>query len=260
MECMTRSKKTAKNPVKGTQTTFKIIEALQALDGARVTELANHLEMPKSSVHNYLSTLEQEEYIVKEDHSYHVGLRFLNIGTHARHRRELYEVAHDEVTDLANETGELANLMVEEHGRGIYINRATGDQAINVDAHTGHRVFMHNTALGKAMLAYFPHDRVEQIIDRHGLPQTTEHSIGNVDELYSELESIHKRGIALDREERIKGVRCVAAPIKGQDDHAIGAISISGPTSRMRDERLEEELPDLLSDTANVIELNIRYA
>lgn len=257
---MDTSEHTANNPVKGTLNTFRIIETLQELNGAGVTEIATHLELPKSSVHNYLSTLVQEEYVVKDGQTYHVGLRFLNLGTHARHRCALYDVAPAEVTALAQETGELANLLVEEHGRGIYLYRAAGDEAINVDAHTGYRVYLHNTALGKAMLAHLPPEKVDQVLDRHGLPQTTDHTITDADALAAELAEIRERGVAFDREERIDGIRCVAAPLTSDSGHALGAISLSGPTSRLRDERFEDEFPALLMDAANVIELNLRYA
>ena len=78
-----------KNPIKSTKTTFRIVEALMELDGAGVTELANYLELPKSNMHNYLSTLEEEEYVVTNGSTFHVGIRFLELGAYARSRRDL---------------------------------------------------------------------------------------------------------------------------------------------------------------------------
>jgi|AntRauMinimDraft_3_1070383.scaffolds.fasta_scaffold00627_3 DNA-binding IclR family transcriptional regulator len=249
----------AKNPVKGTKKTFRIVEALKELNGAGVTELANHLDLPVGSVHNYLSTLREDDYVVKERETYHVGLRFLNLGTFARHRRDIYEVAKPEVAELAETTGELANLMVEERGLGIYIYREAGQQAVKVDARTGHRVHLHNTALGKAILAFTPREITDEILDYRGMPKTTEKTITDRDELYDELEAIQEKGVAFDREERLEGAQCVAAPITDENDRAIGAISVSGPTSRMTDERFEEEIPDQIRDTVNVLNLNLTY-
>ena len=79
----------AKNPVKSTETTFRIVEELQELDGAGVSELAAHLGLPKSTVHNYLSTLQQEEYVVRQNGEYKVGIRFLELGAYARNRRKM---------------------------------------------------------------------------------------------------------------------------------------------------------------------------
>lgn len=250
----------AKNPVKTTQTTLRVVEALKQLDGAGVTELADHLDLPKSSVHNYLSTLEQEEYVTKDGNTYRVGLRFLDLGSYARHTMPVYEVAKPEVRTLAEETGELANLLVEDHGRGVYIHREAGADAVRVDCYTGVRVYLHSTAMGKAILAHLPESRVHEILDRHGLPEKTEQTITERDALFDELSRIRERGVAFDREERLSGLRCVAVPILSNSSRVEGALSVSGPTSRMQGERFESELPERLRSAANVIELNITYS
>ena len=127
----------ANHAVKSVETAFRILDALKALDGAGVSELAAHLDIPKSTIHNYLSTLVQEEYVVKDGSSYHVGIRFLEYGAYARVQLAIYEIATPEVDEFATTTGELANLMVEEHGRGSYLHRARGDKAVQVEAHVG---------------------------------------------------------------------------------------------------------------------------
>ncbi|WP_227377649.1 IclR family transcriptional regulator [Haladaptatus halobius] len=256
---MSENSNRAKNPVKSTVTTFRIIESLKELDGARVTELAQHLDLPKSSVHNYLSTLEQEEYVIKQNGTYFVGLRFLDLGAQARSKLPIYEIAKPEVRSLAEESGELSNLLVEEHGKGVYLHRATGEDAVRVDADTGQRVHLHNTGLGKAILAHLPQGRVNAILDKHGMPSTTENTITDRETLFKELAEIREQGFVFDREERLNGLRCVAAPILNKDNQIVGAVSVSGPTSRMSTERFSEEIPDLLRNAVNVIELNIAY-
>jgi DNA-binding IclR family transcriptional regulator len=250
----------AKNPIKAARNTLQIVEALKRLDGAGVTELANELNQNKSSVHNYLSTLEEDEYVRKEGTEYHVGLRFFEVGAYARHQQLIYKIGQPEVRNLAEQTGERANLLVEEHGKGIYLCKEAGDQAVQVDAHVGSRVYLHNTALGKAILAHMPDEQVEAIIDRHGLVKTTENTVSSRAELYDRLEEVRERGVAFDREERLEGLQCVAAPILRNNDTVAGAISVSGPTSRLQDERLEETLPERLNAAANVIELNLSYS
>ncbi|WP_254532661.1 IclR family transcriptional regulator [Natrinema gelatinilyticum] len=230
------------------------------LDSAGITKLSNELNLPKSSVYNYLSTLEQEEYVVKEDETYYLGLRFLDLGRYVRQRDDLYETARPEMEAIADKTDELVNLLVEEHGQGVYVCRVRGNQAVNVAASTGHRVPLHNTGLGKAILAYLPEERVDEILDNHGLTANTEHSITDRNELKTELGSVRDRGIAFDREERIDGLCCVAVPVLDLDDRPIGALSVAGPKSRMKGERFESELPELLQSAANVIELNLTYS
>ncbi|AUV80451.1 IclR family transcriptional regulator [Salinigranum rubrum] len=250
----------AKNPVQSIVNTFAIVEALRELDGAGVSELAAHLDTPKSTVHNYLSTLEQEEYIVKEDGVYQVGIRFLELGAYARNRRQIFEIAKPEIDRLAAETGELANLLIEEHGRGTYLQRVRGENAVQVEAHVGTRVSLHSTALGKAILAFMPRERVDEIIDRHGLEQTTPKTVSSREELYEALEDVRDSRYALDDEERIKGLRCVAAPILSNDDRVLGAVSVSGPSNRIRGTRFREELPNKVLEAVNVIELNVTYS
>jgi len=248
-----------KSSVKTTRTTFRILEELKNRTQATLTELADEFELSKSSIHNYLKTLESDGYVIKDGNTYRIGLRFLEYGGHARHNERLYHIAREEVTKLAEETGEMSNLLTEEQGRGIYLYRSHGEQAVQTDSYTGQRVYLHNTALGKSILAHLPQQRVEEIIERHGLPSTTENTITNKSELYNELDQIREDGVAFDDEARLEGLRCVGVPIINNNDRVEGAISLSGPTSRFQGERFRSEIPKKLKDAANVIELNITY-
>lgn len=250
----------AKNPIKGTERTIQIVEELKIQDGAKLTELANHLDLSKGTIHDYLSTLREHNYVVKEDGEYHIGLGFFEVGEYARNRIQLHHTAKPEVDKLAEETGELANLLYEEHGRGVYLYRAHGENAVILDTHTGKRRYLHNTALGKAILAYMPDQRVEKIIDQHGMPNSTPHTITSRERLYEELQAIRDRGYAFCNQERVEGLHCVAAPLQGPDDTVLGAISIAGPVTRLKAERLEEDLPEKLLQSANVIEINASYS
>lgn len=252
--------KPAKNPIKSVENTFAVVEALRDLNGAGVSELAAHVDLPRSTVHNYLSTLEQEEYVVNEDGRYRVGIRFLELGAHARNRRKIYEIAKPEVESLAEETGELANLLVEEHGRGTYLQRARGSQAVQVEAHVGTRVPLHSTALGKSILAYTPEERIDEIIDMHGIASATQNTITDREELFDRLETVRERGYSFDDEERLRGLRCVAAPILSNDERVLGAISVSGPSHRIKGEYFRETIPNALLEAVNVVELNITYS
>jgi DNA-binding IclR family transcriptional regulator len=246
--------------VGATETTLRVLETLKGLDGAGVTEVADRLDLPKSTVHNHVSTLLKNEYVVKEGSTYRVGLQFLEFGEYIRNRMPIYEAARPEVEQLAEETGELANLLVEEHGKGVYLCRAKGGQAVRLDTYAGMRVHLHCTALGKAILAHLPEERVREIVDTHGLPARTETTITDEGALMAELEGIRERGFAYDEGERLAGLRCVAAPIRNLEGNALGAISVSGPTSRMKGDRFDEEIPEALTSAANVIELNLNYA
>ncbi|MBX0297025.1 IclR family transcriptional regulator [Haloarcula nitratireducens] len=248
------------NKVKSVEKTFEIVRTIQELDGASLTTLSREMGIPQSTAHNYLKSLEEAEYLTEDDGTYHIGIRFLEHGAYARARKRVYETAKPEVDKLAEETGELANLLIEEHGRGSYLRRARGEDAVQVKAHVGTRVYLHSTALGKAILANLPAERCEEILDRHGLPEQTARTTTDRDKLYEELETIRERGYAYDDEERLEGLRCVAAPIQSNSDRVLGAISIAGPTKRLRDDAFHEKLPTKLLEAVNVIELNITYS
>jgi len=127
---------------------------------------------------------------------------------------EIYKIAKPEIDRLAEETGELANLLVEEHGLGSYLHRARGQDAVQVEAHVGTRVYLHSTALGKAILGHMPADRRDEILDRHGLPERTPRTTTEREELLAELETVREQGYAFDNGERFGGASlcCRAGP------------------------------------------------
>lgn len=94
-----------------------------------MTALTEQLDPLKSSVHNYLSTLRQRGYVVKQGGEYHVGLRFFALGMTVRGRHPVYDIAKLEVRTLAEETGEFANFMVEEPRKSVYVHRETDEEA-----------------------------------------------------------------------------------------------------------------------------------
>jgi DNA-binding IclR family transcriptional regulator len=250
----------ARNPVRSIRKAFDITERIRERNGATISELADDLDMPKSSVHSYVSTLYADDYIVKDGRQYQVGLRFLAIGDYARHRRDVYEVARPKADELAEETGERVYIVVEERGFGVYIYQAAGQNAVGLDAHIGRRLRMHCTGVGKALLAHLPAERVDRIVDFHGLPEESENTITDRDELKAELEVVRERGFAFDEGERHEALRCVAAPILDRNQqHPHAAISVAGPTSRLRGEQFREELPEIVRSTASEIELNLAY-
>lgn len=241
-----------------TKTSFEILETLYEMDGGQVTEVAERTGLPNSTVHTHLKTLYECGYLIKSDGQYEIGLKFLRLGEYARRNRELYEVAKPEVEELAEQTGEVASLMVEEHGQGVCIYKYRGPDAVNMNKITGKQLPLHTTALGKAILAHLADERVSEIVERHGLTPRSPNTITDRDTLFAQLETVREQGHSFSLGERLPGLRCVAAPIFHNED-VIGAVSVSGPESRMQGDRFREELPALVKSTANIMELNISY-
>lgn len=246
--------------VKTTETAFAIIEALKKRNGARVSEVASDLNLAKSTVHRHLTTLTEQEWVAKEGDIYHIGLRFVEIGEHARNQKKGYQMAAKKVEELATETDERAQFLVEEHGQGVYIYRGIGSHAVRTDPGIGKRVPLHAISAGKAILAQMSEEEIDYILDRRGLPSLTPNTITTREELFGELESIRERGYSVNDGENIEGLRAVGVPVKNKDGSALGALSVSGPTRRMKGSWFEQDLPDLLLGTANELELNIAYS
>jgi DNA-binding IclR family transcriptional regulator len=141
----------------------------------------------------------------------------------------------------------------------VYVHIATGQQALSLDTNVGSQQHLHTSGLGKAILAHLPPERVDRIIDRHGLPQKTANTITDRGELLTELETIRERGLAYEREERVEGIQCVAAPVQDNDGQLLGAVSVSGPASRMTETRFEDEISEQVRKTATVIRINATY-
>lgn len=249
-----------KHPVRTVDRTLEIVEIIQELDGAGVSEIAERVDIGKSAVHNHLNTLANREYLSKEGDEYHIGLSFLSLGVYARNRNDIYDAARLEVDKLADETGELVNLLVEKNGMGVYLYQSKGENAVELDTYEGKRVRLHCTGLGKAILGFRPREEVADILDRYGMPKMTEQTITDRDTFFDELETVRERKYAIDREERLTGLCCVAAPITDNQDRSIGAISVACPLHRIGDDRFYDELPDAVLGTANVIELAHNYS
>lgn len=245
--------------VKTARTIFDILEMLQSNDGLSVSELAAEANMAKSTAHRHLTSMEQIGYIVRENNSYYVGLKFLNLGIYARNRYNIYLQSRSKVDELADETGERVQLMIEEHGHGVQLYPKFGERSVKTDARPGQRVHLHSNAAGKAILAFLPRSRVEEIINKWGCPRRTENTITDPNVLFSELCEIRDQGIALNDGERIEGLRAVGVPILNGNRNVVGSISISGPSGRFTGDWYSEELPRLLRGTVDEIELNLKY-
>lgn len=245
------------NPVGAVQYTSRILEIVKQSHGATLTEISEGIDLSKSSIYNYLSTLESEHLLVQDGDEYYLGLRCLDLGTIALERWQIHETAQPEIQELAEDTEEVVNLMVEEYGLGIYVCREFGKQALRYEEYTGYRSTMHNSAAGKCLLSHLPENKVEQILDYHGMEQTAPNTITTRGELFEELSDIHEQGIAFDDEECLPGTRCVAAPICDNKDQIRGAISVTGPKSRLQGDVYRTTIPNQIRDKVNIIELKL---
>ncbi|WP_255197653.1 IclR family transcriptional regulator [Halorarius litoreus] len=247
------------NEVQTTRKSLTILEELVKMDGAGLEAIATHFEMPKSTVHGHLKVLEEMGYVTNTKGRYKPTLEFLYWGNYVRNNMEIFQVARTEMKALTAETGESTSLVVEEGGRAIIVYNVEGQGDSKFVTSAGTRTFLHTNASGKAILSQMSREEVEAVIDHHGLPALTEHTVTDPETLFAELEEIRERGYAINQEEALRGMKSIAAPITDIDGNVIAAIAVFGPTVRMDNTRLEGELPMRVLETANVIEVNYNY-
>lgn len=246
--------------VQTARTLFDVIQYVKASEGTTLTEMANELDYVKSTVHRHLRTLEHLGYVVERDDGYHVGLRFLDIGVTARNSYRGYNLIRDKVEEIAQATGERAQFFVEEHGEAVYLERSAGDQAVRTDPGVGSRIPLYAASAGKAILAELPDPELSEAIEQMAFEPLTAQTITDPDELWAEIDEIRERGYSFNRQESLQGTNAVGVAICSPDGEVIGALSVTGPSHRLKGERLETELPDLLLGTANELELNIAHS
>lgn len=252
--------KDIKTQAKTTRTSLEIVAALRDLDGSTIDELSEYLGYSPSTIHRHLVTLREEGFVVQQRKTYQVGLKFLTFGGYAQRSITAYPMIKEKVDYLAEETGERAQFIVEEHGKRIYLYTEVGESAVQTGAHVGKRGALHASAGGKAILSELSEDRIKGIISEHGLSKTGRNTITSESELFEELETIQERGYAFNRQETTDGVHAIGAAVTDVNDEVLGALSVSGPAHRLKGDHLTEIFPERILGAVNELELHIQHS
>jgi DNA-binding IclR family transcriptional regulator len=234
------SRQTSSRTLKTTDTTLSIIEYIVENGGARVTELAEAFDLSKATIHSHLATLRSRGYLVKDNNTYRIGLKFLHIGGAAKNEEPRYELIRETIVNLSTRSYEEADFNVEEHGRIISLYNEIGD----TPEFEFRYYYMHTTAVGKAMLAEYDDERVKNILDRWGLPSVTEHTITDRDELLTQFEQIREHGYAWSNQEFSVGLKVVGVVIHEPDGSIFGGVSLGAPFYRIQEAGLEQDMID----------------
>lgn len=243
--------------VKSDETLFALVDHLEAGQGVGVTELAERTGRAKSTVHDHLTTMAEHGFAVKRDGEYYLGLEFFRHGHRVRTGRDVYRAARPVVDDLVADVDEMVWLTTHENGRVMYLYGDSGETDVTDDNILGSWAYMHCNSGGKAMLAHVPRAEIERIVERHGLPARTEHTITERETLLEELQEIRDRGYAVNRGEDLAGIHAVGVPLV-YEGTVRGALAVAGPAHRVTDERIEAYADRLLAASDDV-ELHLAY-
>ena len=236
------------------QSVFRAIQILTLLGskpGLSVTEVSEHLKLPKSSTHDLLSTLEAEHLLEREKdlNRYHLGIRLFELGNLALGDFEIRRIASPFIRRLNDLLDETVHLTILEDDEVLYVDCLESTKRLRTYSVIGVRAPLHSTAVGKAILAVLPEPEIDRIIREKGLERSTVRTIVDPVELKKALKAAAKRGYSIDDSEHEEGVRCVGAPLMNATGNVVGSISASGPEQRMK----KEDLPGIgktVADTA----------
>jgi IclR family KDG regulon transcriptional repressor len=214
---------------------LKILELLgQSQEGMSISELAQILELDKSSASRLASTLANYGYAQKDPSTqrYHLGLQILKLSRSFLFHPPLHEVARPFLVQLMEQTGECSHLAVPVQGSALCIDQVESPATLRVNVEIGQSLPLHCTALGKVLLAFggLP---VPETLKRY-----TPHTILDINALRQHLQIIRQQGYATDNEEYDLGVRCLAVPVYDFQRAVIAAIGISSPSLRMTPDNL----------------------
>ncbi len=225
---------------------LKIMEFLAEHGEASVSQVAAGLKLNRSAAHRFLATLHELGYLNHDARSvYRLSFRVFEMGMRVVNAMEVTQIARPFLMELAQRHNETVNLGRLDHAEVMLLDRVESRQFLRIDLAVGTRVPVYATALGKAILAHRPEAERRAVIESLKFRPFTGRTVAGAAELGRQLEAIRREGLAEDREELRPDMRCVAAPIVDYTGFALHALSVSGPSSRMTDEKMPVLKADL---------------
>ena len=225
-----------------------------------LSEIAEEMKSAKSTIHGLLATLKDFHYVQQEafEGKYWLGIRLFEIGNVVANSWDVRRVAAPHIERVVDELEETAHLAVLDQGMVLYIDKRDSRRSIRIVSQVGARLPAHCSGVGKALLAHIPASELRRIAAAQGLPGFTRNTITDLRCLEEELELIRRRGYAVDNEEIMEGLRCVAAPIRNHSGKVCAAVSVSGPVSRLVGDRFTQVV-EMVIRTATEISAGLGY-
>lgn len=215
---------------------LSLLDLLENQQPQSLAELSTRSGINKATAYRILTNLQSRGYVERDDSTgpYRLGFRLMQLGMRVTGGLELRTAAGPILKRLQSEFGETVNLAVPGERGTIYIDILESARGLRMAAAVGAQDHFHSTALGKAMLAFWPASRLDGLIKRAPLAARTPNTIVDADALRSELRRVRDRGYAVDNEENEPGARCVGSPIFDRAGRVVAAVSVSGPASRLK--------------------------
>ncbi len=233
-------------PINETQSIHRAVAILDCFRDIQpelgVREIARQLELHPSTVGRMLVTLTSLGILTqdKDTHLYRMGSKVLKWGSVYMSSFDLRAEARPYMEELHQKTEETVHLDIPDGMTRICIERIESSHRLRWVARIGERMPYYASASGKVMLSYMPPGQQNEILKNASLEQLTVNTTTDPKILNQELEQIRECGYSISQGERVEGVSCVAAPIFDMTGKIIGSITISGPSTRFSEEKMEE--------------------
>jgi len=245
---------------------LKLLEAFRDEEELGVTELSRRLDLHKNNVFRLLATLELQGYIEQSANSdrYRLGTGCLELGQAFLRSRMLLRRARPLLEEMADRSGESSHLAVMRDFDVVHLDGVSSNQLVATGLRIGRCLPLHCTALGKVLLGCSS-ETVHEEYDRTRLGDCpldalTPATIVDSQKLFDQIRSAAVRGYAVDLEECEPGLTCAAAPVFGSSGSVVAAVSVSGPSFRMSEERLLGEIVPLVTDAAARLSRELGFA
>lgn len=229
-------------------------------EGLGVTEISQEVGLHKSTVYRLLSTLIYKGYVVQdmETNKYKITLKLFELGSKKVEGMDLLSASKEHTRKLMEIVNEVVHLVVRDGNEIVYIDKVEANNTIRMASTIGKRGPMYSTATGKVILANMQEEKCMNILNSSKLEMRTDKTITDIGVLINQLKEIKNKGYAVDDEENELSVRCVGAPIFNRHGEIEGAISVSGPSNRVTEEKVEEIASEVMK-YAQLISKEIGY-
>lgn len=220
---------------------LRLLERLATSDiGLNLTELSGGLGLAPSTAHRLLNSMRQLEFVDYDEQQglWSIGVTAFSVGSAYLKKRDFVAQARPFMKRLVASTGETSNLAIREGHSHIFVGQVECSEVMRMVVQIGSRGALHAAGVGKALLSALDPQEVGTIIKTTGLAAMTPKTITSPAAFMKELEQIRSQGFSFDDEEQVAGLRCVAANIYDENSEAIAAVSISGPSVRVRTDQI----------------------
>jgi DNA-binding IclR family transcriptional regulator len=226
-------------PHRATDRTLRAIEYVASSQSGRTfSQIVEHLNAPKSSIHPILRTLCEHGFLLygPQTRLYKTGVRLFECGYSFLEQTDVLELIRDQMRLIVGVCSETCHFGILVGGDVLYLLKIDSPEPIRLYSSVGRRLPAYATGIGKALLSDHTLTMLKKLYPE-GLIPVTPNTITSFDVLAEQLAAVRAMGLSYESEESDQHVRCVGVPIR-KNGHIIAAVSITLPLFRAGEEKI----------------------